>query len=104
MKRNIRSKMYRAFWSLVIPVLFLALWDSLAVYTENEIILPRVTQVFDLLAHPSANLIGMGSLATNILVSLARVMAGYFVAALIAIPLGVVMGYYGSVFNMLNGF
>ena len=27
--------------------------------------------------HPSANLISMGSLATNILVSLARVMAGY---------------------------
>lgn len=88
----------------MIPFLFLALWDCLAVYTDNEIILPRVTQVFDLLIHPSANLIGMGSLTTNILVSLARVMAGYFVAALIAIPLGVVMGYYGFVFNMLNGF
>jgi NitT/TauT family transport system permease protein len=31
-------------------------------------------------------------------------MAGYFLAVLIAIPLGAVMGYYGSVFNLLNGF
>ena len=88
----------------MIPILFLALWSYLAAYTENEIILPRATQVFELLGHPSASLISMGSLATNILVSLARVMAGYFLAVLIAVPLGVLMGYYGSVFNLLNGF
>jgi len=42
----------------------------------------------------------MGSLAITILVSLARVTAGYFLAVLIAAPLGVLMGYYGSVFNL----
>jgi NitT/TauT family transport system permease protein len=84
--------------------MFLALWSYLAAYTENEIILPQVTQVFELLGHPSTSLISMGSLATNILVSLARVMAGYLLALLIAVPLGVLMGYYGPVFNLLNGF
>ncbi len=104
MTRNVRLTLYRAVWSLVIPILFLALWSYLATYADNEIILPPITQVFELLGHPSANLISMGSLATNILVSLARVMAGYFLAVLIAVPLGVLMGYYGSVFNLLNGF
>ena len=104
MTLNVRVMLYRAAWRLLIPIMFLALWGYLAAYTENEIILPQVTQVFELLGHPSTSLISMGSLATNILVSLARVMAGYLLALLIAVPLGVVMGYYGSVFNLLNGF
>ncbi|MGO9117634.1 MAG: ABC transporter permease [Desulfomonilaceae bacterium] len=104
MTLNVRVMLYRAAWRLSIPIMFLALWGYLAAYTENEIILPQVTQVFELLGHPSTSLISMGSLATNILVSLARVMAGYFLALLIAVPLGVLMGYYGSVFNLLNGF
>ncbi len=104
MTGKIRVSLYRAAWSLVIPILFLVAWSFLAAYTKNDIILPRVTQVFELLGHPSADLISMGSLIANILISLARVMAGYFLAVLIAIPLGVLMGYYGSVFNMLNGF
>ena len=58
----------------------------------------------DILAHPARDLISMGSLAGNVLVSLARVMAGYFLAALLAIPLGVVMGYYSVVFRLFNGF
>jgi NitT/TauT family transport system permease protein len=104
MTGKVRVTLYRAAWSLVIPILFVVLWSLLAAYTKNDIILPQVTEVFELLGHPSADLISMGSLTANILVSLARVMAGYFLAVLIAIPLGVLMGYYGSVFNMLNGF
>jgi NitT/TauT family transport system permease protein len=104
MAGNLRVTLYKALWCLVIPLLFLALWSHLAAHAENEIILPRFTQVFELLVHPSANLISMGSLATNILVSLARVMAGYLLAVLIAIPVGVLMGYYGSIFSLLNGF
>lgn len=104
MKRTLHSTLSRTAWSLVVPMLFLALWSSLASYTRNDIILPPVTQVLGLLVHPSTDLISMGSLVTNILVSLARVLAGYFLAVMIAVPLGVIMGHYGSVFNLLNGF
>jgi NitT/TauT family transport system permease protein len=104
MTRRLHSRLLRAAWSLIIPILFLAFWWLLAAYTKNEIVLPQVTQVFELLAHPSTDLISMGSLVTNILVSLARVLAGYMLAVLIAVPLGVVMGYYGKVFDLLNGF
>jgi NitT/TauT family transport system permease protein len=104
MIRVVRLTLYRVFSGLAIPVAFLALWAYLAAHTENDIILPSVTQVFALLAHPFTDLISMGSLVTNILVSLARVAAGYLLAILLAVPLGVLMGYYGSLFNLFNGF
>ena len=80
------------------------MWIFLARELDNQVILPKIGQVGDILAHPARDLISMGSLAGNVLVSLARVMAGYFLAALLAIPLGVVMGYYSVVFRLFNGF
>ncbi|MFO7750295.1 MAG: ABC transporter permease [Desulfobacteraceae bacterium] len=94
--------------SLTIPVLapvFLALlWIIVAQRVGNQVILPRIEQVIQLMAHPTRDLISMGSLADNVLVSLVRVIMGYGVAALVAIPLGVVMGYYGLMFQFFNGF
>jgi NitT/TauT family transport system permease protein len=104
MTSHVFSILNRAAWRLVVPLLFLGFWSILAKYTANEIILPQVTEVFDLLGHPSTNLISMGSLAANVLISLARVLAGYLLAVIIAIPLGIFMGYYGFIFNLLNGF
>lgn len=71
---------------------------------DNQIILPPVNQVFDVMVHPFEDLISMGSLVSNVMVSLVRVLLGYAVAALVAVPLGVVMGYYGFVFKAFNGF
>lgn len=104
MIRVVRVTLYRAVSSAVVPLLFLGLWSYLAAAVGNDIILPRVGQVFDLLTHPAADVISMGSLTSNILVSLARVTVGYLLAVAIAIPLGVLMGYYRSVFNLLDGF
>ena len=53
---------------------------------------------------PTENLISMGSLLSNILVSLVRVIVGYVLAVLVAIPLGILMGYFSTVFNLFNGF
>lgn len=89
---------------VVAPALFAVLWVVLARRIANQVILPGMDQVVVLLLHPTGDLISMGSLAGNVLVSLVRVMIGYSVAALIAIPLGVVMGYYGVVFTFFNGF
>ncbi len=90
--------------SLIIPFLFIVFWWICALRINNPIILPRVTDVFILLFHPLDNLISMGSLLSNILVSLIRVMVGYICAVLIAVPLGILMGYYGLVFKLFNNF
>jgi NitT/TauT family transport system permease protein len=89
---------------LVVPALFLAAWQALAVSMDNEIVLPRVGQVLDLLLHPFDDLISMGSLLVNIGISIARVLTGYFMAALLAVPMGIAMGYSVRLDSLLTGF
>lgn len=92
------------FISLIIPLLFIIVWWGCALRVNNPIILPEVNQVFTLLSKPTENLISMGSLLSNVLVSLIRVMVGYILAVMVAIPLGIMMGYYSIVFNLFNNF
>ncbi|CCK82183.1 ABC transporter permease [Desulfobacula toluolica] len=103
-----RVKIKRQTLALMIPVLapilLVFLWLILAPRINNQVILPGIREVGRLLFHPAQDLIGMGSLAGNVLVSLVRVVMGYAIAAVVAIPLGVVMGYYGLVFRFFNGF
>ncbi len=80
------------------------LWSFAAVIINNAVILPTVSEVAGLLAAPTEELISMGSLLSNVLVSLIRVLMGYFVAVALAIPLGIVMGTYGRIYSMLNNF
>lgn len=86
------------------PAVFLLVWHLAALEAGNEIILPSVSQVADILAHPGQSLIAMGSLATNVGVSLLRVLIGYFLAVAVAVPLGLAMGYHAGLNRMLNSF
>lgn len=90
--------------SLIIPALFIILWWIMAARVNNPVVLPSVSEVFALLAHPTQNLISMGSLLSNVIVSLIRVMVGYLLAVLIAIPLGILMGYKSLSYNLFNNF
>ena len=89
---------------LLVPVLFLVLWGAIDRQLDNEVILPGVGQVAALFLQPTESLIAMGSLVTNVVISLVRVLAGYLLAVCLAIPLGILMGYYGTVYRLLNGF
>jgi NitT/TauT family transport system permease protein len=89
---------------ILVPCLFLALWHLAARQLNNEVILPGVGQVAELFLQPAESLIAMGSLATNVAISLVRVIAGYLLAVCLAVPLGILMGYYGPAFRLLNGF
>lgn len=83
---------------------FLAIWSWAAAVIDNAVILPTVSQVANLLAHPGQDLLSMGSLLSNIGISLLRVMLGYGAAILIGIPLGIAMGYYAVMQSMLGDF
>ena len=89
---------------LLVPFVFIALWGFIARHLANDVILPDVGQVAKLFMKPTESLISMGSLTTNVAVSLVRVLAGYMLAVCIGVPLGIIMGYYGTVFKLLNGF
>lgn len=89
---------------LLVPCLFFFLWEYAATTIGNDLILPPLEQVAALLAHPRESIISMGTLAGNIGISMVRVLSGYALAVLIGIPLGVAMGYYGTLFRLLNAF
>lgn len=90
--------------SLIVPVLFIALWGFLSMELRNPVILPYISKVLDNFAHATDNFIGLGSIPTNIVVSLIRVLSGYIIGIIIAIPLGVLMGYKERVNNLFSNF
>jgi NitT/TauT family transport system permease protein len=99
------SSLLRSFCvPLIVPVLFLVSWQLASVRMDNEIVLPGVDQVTALLLHPFDDLISMGSLLINIGISLTRVLAGYLVAVLLGVPLGIAMGYSARLDHLLTGF
>ncbi|NLY41159.1 MAG: ABC transporter permease [Desulfovibrionales bacterium] len=95
---------FSRFLSLVTVLVFLGLWSWAAIAIGNKVILPTVGEVADLLVQPTADLLSMGSLLTNVLVSLLRVLLGYLIAVAIGIPLGIAMGYYSAVHTMFGDF
>lgn len=83
--------------SVLIPVLFIIGWHYLAISLNREAILPKPMTVLDHFMNPAQNFLGLGSLFRNIGYSLARLLTGYLISALIAVPLGLLMGYYPTV-------
>lgn len=77
----------------IMPALLLAVWQFAARQAQNAAILPTIDQVAGNFLHATDNFIGLGSIPRNIGVSLIRVLCGYTAGVLIAVPLGVLMGY-----------
>jgi NitT/TauT family transport system permease protein len=90
--------------ALTTPILFLILWSWIAGRVDNQVIMPSLDAVLDLLSQPNQDLISMGSLVTNVLVSLFRVLIGYILATVIAVPLGIAMGYSAVTHTLFNDF
>ncbi len=86
----------------IVPALLVVIWMYAAWQIGNQVILPPIDKVVTLLSHPTEDQISMGSLASNVAVSLVRVLMGYLMAAALGIPLGIVMGYYALVFRLMN--
>lgn len=88
----------------LIPLAFLAAWQVIAVTINNPITLPTVDRVIAVLADPTRPLIGLGSLLSNLTASFSRVLVGYTLAVLLAIPFGVAMGYSPVAYRLFNNF
>ncbi|SDZ07343.1 ABC transporter permease [Tindallia californiensis] len=89
---------------LILPVLFLVGWQLLAVRMDNMVVLPPVERVGGILLNPTEPLISLGSLANNVFTSLSRVLIGYFLAAFIAVPVGILMGYKPRCHDLFSNF
>lgn len=98
MQAYIRSGITTVF----VPAAALVLWQIIAVKLDNPVVLPTVDAVFAVLLNPFEELLSMGSLLQNILISLWRVLIGFCLATLLAVPLGIIMGYNQTVFTLLH--
>lgn len=94
----------RVVLGLALPVLFLVVWHQVAVRLGNPWLVPRPLAVANRLLHPFANVLDTGSLAYNVAVSGLRVLLGFALAVLVAVPLGLVMGRIGFVRRLVGPF
>lgn len=78
---------------LAIAVAFVA-WDILVKFTEMKKVMPGPVSVIQALLRAFTEPIGAYILPVHILFSLRRVFIGYFLACVIGIPLGILMGCF----------
>jgi len=87
---------------IVTPALLLVTWQIAAVYLKQPWIFPPVTMVFEQLLHPLRQHYASGSLLSNTIISLIRVLLGFTLAAVIGVALGTVMGSARIFRNLLE--
>jgi len=88
-----RKKFNTLILPFILPALLLIVWQVFAWRVQNVTILPTIGRISKNFIHATDNFIGLGSIPRNIGVSLIRVLSGYTVGVLIAVPLGIFMGY-----------
>jgi NitT/TauT family transport system permease protein len=92
----------RFYIKLISPIIFVVVWEILAILINNAFILPRVGSILEVLIHPFIDIQGSGSLVENALISLERVTTGFLLGALVAIPVGVMMGRFSMLDQLVD--
>ncbi len=104
-KNKSRSQaLKRGLISTIVPIIFILIWTTKAKKIDNPIILPPLDSVIYNFKHATGDFIGLGSIPKNILISLVRVALGYLAGVIIALPLGILMGYSDLIDNLFSSF
>ena len=82
----------KIFGWIFLPALLVVVWQVVAGWLNQPWIFPTATRVTDQLIHPLREHYASGSLLSNTLVSLLRVVIGFTAAAVAGVSLGLVMG------------
>jgi NitT/TauT family transport system permease protein len=77
---------------IIVPIILLAIWEISARHFNQPWIFPPVTRVVEQLAHPLREHYASGSLLSNTLISLLRVLIGFLLAAVVGVTVGIFMG------------
>jgi len=89
--RNSRNWSKLLGWTAV-PITLLLIWQIAAKHLNQPWIFPPVTSVIEQLAHPLREHYASGSLLSNTLISLLRVLMGFSLAAAAGVTLGLFIG------------
>jgi sulfonate transport system permease protein len=90
--------------AIILPTLLFLIWDFYAFKGGSSTLLPRVSEVFDVIFHPTRDLIRQGSLLFHVYVSTVRVLMGFALGSILAIILGMFMGLSEKMRNFTTPF
>ncbi len=104
--RENKSPIEKVEWMMpiILPVLLIIVWTLLSQIIDNKSILPSPYKVINNFVHSMDNFIGLGSLPRNIAHSLFRVVLGYGLGLMVAVPLGLLMGYFKIINKLFENF
>ncbi len=104
--RENKSPIEKVEWMMpiILPVLLIIVWTLLSQIIDNKSILPSPYKVINNFVHSMDNFIGLGSLPKNIAHSLFRVVLGYGLGLMVAVPLGLLMGYFKIINKLFENF
>jgi len=100
LKNRNRPNWYKLLNWIAVPTALLIIWQLTASYLNQPWLFPSVTSVIKQLAHPLREHYASGSLLSNTIISLLRVLLGFALAAVTGVILGTVMGT-ASIFRNL---
>ena len=83
---------YRLLGWTAVPIAVSTIWQIAAVRFDQPWIFPPVTRVLEQLAHPLREHYVSGSLLSNTVVSVVRVLIGFAAAAVMGVSLGLLLG------------
>ncbi len=84
---------------LLLPVVVIIIWQIVSVLSViNPILLPSPVSVFSTLFR----ILFTGEIFNDIAMTLGRTFAGFFLAVVIGVPLGLLMGYHKKVYSYLG--
>ena len=89
-------------YKIILPLIVIIIWEIFSIWLKKPAILPRVESVLIILLHPTQKILGIGSLLENTIVSIVRVISGFLLAVIVALPLGILMGYFKRVREFTN--
>ncbi len=87
---------------LAVLLLLLLIWEGAWLVIQNDYILPDLREILAVLANPGIPVLGGQSLIANTFVSVREVVFGFSLAAGIAIPFGLILGWSREARAYLN--
>ncbi len=88
--------------SLILPLCIILFWEVAAKVVDNRALVPTVESVLKRFFHPFADLLGIGNYLHHIFASAFRVIIGFCMAVVIAMPLGLISGRVPILSRMIN--
>ncbi len=97
------DRVMKWYYKLILPALVLIGWEIAAILINNAYILPKVENVLVVFLTPFADTFGCGSIVENSITSIYRVSLGFIIAAVIAVPVGILLGRYAVLEQFSDG-